>query len=146
MKSTNFPCFASIYFFFLPFIWVPTTLYLKVEPTLFSKYFLREGREWEGSWKYIGMIIFYLVFIKKLIKLNFFKKLKLVQTDQFRFGFFKKTCSNRFDLVFFIWVRFDFFSFKFIKPNRSVLKKNLIYFFYNLIFYYYFIDFLVFFL
>ena len=58
------------------------------------------------------MIIF-SIFIKKKTKLIFFfKKLKLVQTDWFRFDFFRiKTGSNRFELVFFglaLFFRFRF--------------------------------------
>ena len=66
-------------------------------------------------------------------------KRKPVQTDRFRFNFFRtKTCSNRFGSVFSFWlgflpvwlgffrlgsVRFGFFGFRFIKPkpNRTGL-------------------------
>jgi hypothetical protein len=66
------------------------------------------------------------VFIKKSNQIEFFflKKLKLVQTDQFRFGFFYKTSLTwffRFWLGFFRsgFDSFSFFSFRLIKPNRT---------------------------
>ena len=51
--------------------------------------------------------LFGLIFIKKkIIKLKFKKKSKLVQTDQFRFGldFWTKTGSTWFGLVFLVWL------------------------------------------
>ena len=64
---------------------------------------------------------FGLVFIKKVIKPNFFKKKpKPVQTDRFGLVFWTKTDSNRFGSVFF---RFGFFGFRLIKPNRLVFLK-----------------------
>jgi hypothetical protein len=76
------------------------------------------------------VIIFGLVrfLLKKITKLKFvLKKLKPVQTDRFRFGsvrfFWTKTGSNQFGSVFFrffsVWVRFDFFGFRLIKPKPN---------------------------
>jgi hypothetical protein len=101
---------------------------------------------------------FGLVFIKKITKPVFFKKLELVQTDQFQF-FRTKTGSNRFcsffsrlTRIFTVWVRFGFFSFRLIKPkpNRSVFLKFYSVFFkvwFFQLFLFYFInliDFLIF--
>ena len=108
----------------------------------------------------LGVIIFDLVFIKKIIKLNiFFKKPKPVQTNRFRLCFQDK---NRFGSVFSVWlgffyvwlgffdlarfwlsffsdwVRFGFFSFRLIKPNRSVFFLILIGFFSRFGFFNYF--------
>ena len=97
---------------------------------------------------YLEVILFSLVryLSKKKTKIDFFflkKKTKTepkpVQTDRFWFGYFGiKTGSNRFGFVFSglaqffsVWVRFGFFSFKFIKskPNRLVfLNSNRVFF------------------
>jgi len=71
---------------------------------------------------YVGDYFWFgLVFIKKVIKPNFFlKKPKPVQTDRFGLVFGTKTDSNRFGSVFF---RFGFFGFRLIKPNRLVFLK-----------------------
>ena len=77
-----------------------------------------------------GYFLFDLIFIKKKIK----KKIKPVQIDCFGLVWFfrKKTISNPFGSVFFVWLdfsglarfffvwgRFGFFSFRLIKPNRT---------------------------
>jgi len=87
------------------------------------------------------MIIFGLIqfLFKKINKISFFKKkLKPVQINRFRFGYFeKKTGSNRFGLIFPVcfgffpnFFRFGFgsvfFDFRLIKPNRLVFFKILI--------------------
>ena len=84
------------------------------------------------------MIIFNLVFIKKIIKLNFFlKKPKLVQTDRFRFGsgFLRQKPVQpglarffQFDSVFFCFfgldsVWFGFFDFRLIKPKLNLTGR-----------------------
>jgi hypothetical protein len=84
---------------------------------------------------------FGLVFIKKKITKPKLKKPKPVQTDRFRFGFLGQKPAQtglarffRFWLGFFsfgsvfswfgsgfflVWVRFDFFSFRLIKPKLN---------------------------
>jgi hypothetical protein len=74
-----------------------------------------------------GSVRFGSVFIKKSNQTEFFflKKPKPVQTDWFRLGFFRaKTGSNRFGLVFSVWLGFFPFGssgskLKKPKPNRT---------------------------
>jgi hypothetical protein len=78
-----------------------------------------------------SMIIFCLVFIKKINQIKFFlKKLKSVQIDRFWFGFLGKkpvqTSLAQFFLfgsVFFrffsVLIWFGFFNFKLIKPKPN---------------------------
>jgi hypothetical protein len=93
--------------------------------------------------------LFGLVFIKKYNKISFFSKklnwFKLTSFSYFRtkiscfwFGLVFPVCLCFFSLTWFffrlarffsVWVRFGFFSFKLIKPNRSVLLKIIIIFF-----------------
>jgi len=61
----------------------------------------------------LGVIIFGSVFIKKIIKPIFLKKLKPIQTDRFLF-----------ESIFLVWVRFYFFGFILIKPNQTVFFFN----------------------
>jgi len=63
----------------------------------------------------LGVIIFGSVFIKKIIKPIFKKKLKPIQTDRFLF-----------ESIFLVWVRFYFFGFILIKPNQTVFFLILI--------------------